>query len=88
MSSITLAFSSSRSKTLADLPAGVRGVVVVVDDVAANNGRADRLLSLGVTPGASVTVLQTFPGVVFLCDQTELAIERSVARSIHVRVTD
>jgi Fe2+ transport system protein FeoA len=87
MSSITLAFSSSRSKTLADLSAGVRGVVVVVD-VAANNGRADRLLSLGVTPGASVTVLQTFPGVVFLCDQTELAIERSVARSIHVRVTD
>jgi hypothetical protein len=32
--------------------------------------------------GAAVTVLQTFPGIVFLCDQTELAIERKVADSI------
>jgi len=50
------------------------------------NGRTDRLLALGVTPGATVTVLQTFPGVVFLCDQTELAVERGVADAILVRV--
>jgi Fe2+ transport system protein FeoA len=47
---------------------------------------ADRLLSLGVTPGAGVVVLQTFPGIVFLCDQTELAVERSVVSSIRVRL--
>jgi len=29
-------------------------------------------------------VLQTFPGIVFECDQTELAVERAVARSIFV----
>jgi len=86
MSSITLAFSSSRVKTLAELPEGARGVVVSVR--ASNGGRADRLLALGVTPGASVSVLQTFPGVVFLCDQTELAIERSVAGSILVRIEE
>jgi Fe2+ transport system protein FeoA len=84
MSSITLAFSSKRVKTLAELPAGARGVVVHVSE--SNAGRTDRLLSLGVTPGARVSVLQTFPGVVFLCDQTELAVERSVATSVFVRV--
>jgi len=45
-------------------------------------GRADRLAALGVTPGASITVLQTFPGIVFECDQTEVAVERAVARAI------
>jgi Fe2+ transport system protein FeoA len=43
---------------------------------------------MGVTPGASVTVLQTFPGFVFLCDLTELAVERSVADAILVRVRE
>jgi Fe2+ transport system protein FeoA len=45
-------------------------------------GRADRLAALGVTPGASVIILQTFPGIVFECDQTEVAVERAVARAI------
>jgi Fe2+ transport system protein FeoA len=86
MSSITLAFSSSAVKPLGDLPERARGVVVEVR--ASDSGRADRLLSLGVTPGAAVTVLQTFPGVVFLCDQTELAIERMVAQSVLVRLEE
>ena len=45
-------------------------------------GRADRLAALGVTPGAAIRVLQTFPGIVFECDQTEVAVERAVARVI------
>ena len=86
MSSISLAFSFSRVKTLAELPAGARGVVVSVRAHARE--RVDRLRALGVTPGAGVWVLQTFPGVVFLCDQTELAIERSVADSVLVRIEE
>jgi DtxR family Mn-dependent transcriptional regulator len=50
------------------------------------NGRAERLAALGVTPGARIRVLQTFPGIVFECDQTELAVERNVARVIMVDV--
>ena len=83
MSSITLAFSSSGTVPLTALRAGSRGVVVEVR--GSDNGRVDRLLALGVTPGARVSVLQTFPGIVFLCDQTELAVERGVAESIIVR---
>jgi Fe2+ transport system protein FeoA len=49
-------------------------------------GRPERLAALGVTRGATVRVLQTFPGIVFECDQTELAVERSVAGSILVEL--
>jgi Fe2+ transport system protein FeoA len=95
MSSITLAFSSKRGQrrlernrarngvALSSLREGARAIIVAVR--AGDAGRTDRLLALGVTPGAAVTVLQTFPGIVFLCDQTELAIERGVAHSIMVR---
>ena len=57
-----------------------------MDVRAHESGRGDRLLALGVTLGARVTMMQTFPGVVFLCDQTELAVERSVADAILVRL--
>jgi DtxR family Mn-dependent transcriptional regulator len=67
---------------LAVLRAGDRARVVEV--LRDPNGRSDRLAALGVTPGAHVKVLQTFPGIVFECDQTELAVERSVARVIQV----
>ncbi|HZP49011.1 MAG TPA: FeoA family protein [Vicinamibacterales bacterium] len=94
MSSVHLAFSSRTrgrapqepvggARPLSSLGEGTRGVVVEVRADA--GGRTDRLLSLGVTPGASVVVLQTFPGIVLLCDQTELAVERQVADAILVR---
>jgi Fe2+ transport system protein FeoA len=50
--------------------------------------RAERLAALGVSAGASIRVLQTFPGIIFECDQTELAVERSVAMSILVLIEE
>jgi DtxR family Mn-dependent transcriptional regulator len=84
MCSVRLAFSSEGVRSLSSLEEGNRGVVVEV--CADAGGRADRLLALGVTPGARIDVLQTFPGIVFLCDQTELAIERGVGDAILVRI--
>jgi DtxR family Mn-dependent transcriptional regulator len=70
------------ARPLSSLDVGVTGVVArVLRDHA---GRADRLAALGVTPGAHVRVLQTFPGIVFQCDETEIAVERRVARAILV----
>ena len=77
MSFMHLAFSSDGARPLSSLREGDQAIVVGV--VADTAGRADRLLSLGVSPGAVVTMLQRVPGVVFLCDQTELAVERGVA---------
>ena len=83
MSSMRLAFSSDGLRPPTAMTERAGGVVVEVRADA--EGRADRLLALGVTPGARVTLLQSFPGVVFLCDQTELAVERQVADAILVR---
>lgn len=74
--------ASDQRRTLASMRAGESGVIVEV--IVDPNGRADRLAALGVTPGARIRVLQTFPGIVFECDQTELAVERAVARVVIV----
>jgi len=72
-------------RPLASLEPGTSGRVArVTRDLT---GRAERLAALGVSPGASIRVLQTFPGIVFECDQTEMAVERAVARAIFVEVT-
>jgi Fe2+ transport system protein FeoA len=81
--SCTLLTFSSRSVPLTSLPVGAHALVHGV--AGAGSARVERLLSLGITAGAVVTMLQTFPGVVFFCDQTELAVEHAVARAILVR---
>jgi Fe2+ transport system protein FeoA len=81
MSSIHLAFSSER-QPLSALREGTRATVTHLAPRRADG--AERLQALGVTSGAVIVVLQTFPGVVFLCDQTELAVERAVAETILV----
>ena len=76
--------TTSTPTPLAHLTPGTRGRVArITRDLT---GRAERLAALGVTPGASIRVLQTFPGIVFECDQTEMAVERAVARSILVEI--
>jgi len=69
---------------LSALGAGQRARVVRV--LCPDQACAHRLAAFGVTPGASLTVLQTFPGMIFQCDETEFAIEPDVARSIVVEV--
>lgn len=71
-------------RALASLSPGTRGCIVCVSRDL--RGRAERLAALGVTAGAPIRVLQTFPGIVFECDQTEMAVERAVARAILVDV--
>ena len=86
MCSMRLAFSSDGVRPLSSLTEGDRGLIVGV--IPDGMGRSDRLLALGVTPGATVTMLQNFPGVVFLCDQTELAVERRVADVVMVSLKE
>lgn len=76
--------SASEVRPLSALASGATGRIVrVTRDLTT---RVERLAALGVSAGASVRVLQTFPGIVFECDQTELAVERLVARSIWIEL--
>jgi Fe2+ transport system protein FeoA len=86
MSSMRLVSGSKGLRALSSLPPGTRGTVQRVH--AHGGDRVDRLMALGVTAGAPITVLQNFPGIVFLCDQTELAVERAVADAILVKTAE
>jgi Fe2+ transport system protein FeoA len=81
--SCTLLTFTSRAVPLSTLAVGAHALVHGLSNP--DHQRAERLLALGITSGAIVTMLQTFPGVVFFCDQTELAVERAVADAILVR---
>jgi Fe2+ transport system protein FeoA len=81
-----LVSGSKGVRTLSSLRPGARATVHRVQGHGVD--RVDRLVALGVTAGAPITVLQTFPGIVFLCDQTELAVERAVADTILVRLSE
>ena len=81
--SCTLVTFTSKAVPLSSLAVGEHGLVHGLS--TPDHARVERLLALGITAGAIVTMLQTFPGVVFFCDQTELAVERAVADAILVR---
>ncbi len=51
---------------------------------AREHSRLLRLAALGITPGASLRLLQKWPSCIVECDETEIAIEADVARSIYV----
>jgi len=52
---------------------------------ATEHARMLKLSSLGMTPGNRLKLLQKWPSCVFECDETEIAVDSDVARSIYVR---
>jgi Fe2+ transport system protein FeoA len=69
--------------TLEDLPVDREGEVVALD--LRNNPQLAKLSAYGLTPGSRVQVRQRWPEYVIRVGETELAMEGSVAASIHVR---
>jgi Fe2+ transport system protein FeoA len=81
-----LVFSRERTCRLSTLETWTCGVVIWVDP---HRGDAvDRLLGFGITPGANVKVLQTYPTFKLLCDEAELSIDPALADAIFVKPED
>ena len=49
------------------------------------HARMLKLSSLGITPGNRLKLLQKWPSCVLQCDETEIAVEESLAKCIYVR---
>jgi DtxR family transcriptional regulator, Mn-dependent transcriptional regulator len=64
------------------LDVGERAQVSYVS--AANFPRIQKLFALGVAPGVPIKVLQKSPSFVIQCDETQIALERDIARDIYV----
>ena len=68
---------------LSILPTGARARVVLLAPEL--RGRADRLASLGISPGSEVHLLQRLPTYVVEAGETRLAVDAEVARRIFVQ---
>ena len=68
---------------LAEMHAGERGTIAYLSTSEADT--MQKLMSLGTLPGVPVTVIQTFPSVVFQVGQTQIALDKALARDIYVR---
>jgi Fe2+ transport system protein FeoA len=68
---------------LSILPAGARARVVLLAPELLD--RADRLASLGLSPGNEVQLLQRLPAFVVEVGETRLAVDADVARRIFVQ---
>ena len=51
---------------------------------AARFSRLQQLSALGLVPGAVIKVQQKYPSFVIQCDETQIALEREIARDIYV----
>jgi len=68
---------------LSVLPSGSRARVVIVGPELRD--RADRLASLGLSPGNEIHLLQKRPAFVIAAGETEVALDAEVARQIFVQ---
>jgi Fe2+ transport system protein FeoA len=71
-------------RTLAALRAGETGLVIAVS--GAEPALRMKLSHLGLLPGAEVAVQQSRPATVVRVGETTVALQRTVAAAVHVRV--
>jgi Fe2+ transport system protein FeoA len=69
---------------LSCLHAGERGVIAAIG--ASDTDAIRKLMALGVLPGATVSIIQTFPSHVLQIGQTQLAVDTALAETITVRL--
>lgn len=76
-------FLESLVVPLSKLPAGQAGKIVYV--LTHKHPQLHRLMSLGIVPGARISVHQTFPSFVIQVEETQVALESDIAKEIYVK---
>ncbi|MDP2916354.1 MAG: metal-dependent transcriptional regulator [Dehalococcoidia bacterium] len=72
--------------SLSQLVPGQKGAVAYV--YASGSNQLQKLMAMGVLPGAPITLIQRFPSFVFQIRQTQFAVDKEIADTIYVRLTD
>ena len=70
---------------LSQLVPGQKGTVAYV--YASESNQLQKLMAMGVLPGAPITLVQRFPSFVFQIRQTQFAVDKEIADTIYVRLT-
>lgn len=69
---------------LRDLEVSDRGTIAYL--ATNDQGRLNKLMSMGALPGISVIMIQKFPSYVFQIGQSQFAIDQEMAEGIYVRL--
>ena len=69
---------------LSQLSQGQKGKVAYI--YAPETGKLQKLMAMGVLPGAPIDLIQEFPSFVFQTGQTQFAVDKEIADTIYVRL--
>ena len=70
---------------LSQLPRGQRGKVAYI--YAPEAGQLQKLVAMGILPGAPIRLIQAFPSYVFEVGYTQFAVDKEIADAIYIRPT-
>jgi len=69
---------------LSQLSPGQHGRVAYIH--APQTNKLQKLMAMGILPGAPLTLLQAFPSYVFAAGETQFAVDKEIAEAIYVRL--
>ena len=69
---------------LADVKKGAKGKVAYL--CTRDNRKLQKLMTMGVLPGVAIEVIQNFPSFVFQVGNTQIAVDKEMARDIFLRL--
>lgn len=71
---------------LSQLAPGHKGKVAYI--FADEPSKLQKLIAMGIHPGAQINLIQNFPSYVFQAGQTQFAVDKEIADSIYVRLIE
>ena len=71
---------------LSQLAQGQKGKVAYV--YAPESDKLQKLMAMGILPGAPIILIQSFPSFVFQARQTQFAVDKEIADAIYVRLVE
>jgi DtxR family Mn-dependent transcriptional regulator len=71
---------------LSRLTPGQNGKVAYV--YAPESSQLQKLMAMGILPGAPISLIQSFPSYVFKVGQTQFAVDKEIADAIYVRLVE
>ncbi len=69
---------------LSQLSQGQKGKVAYI--YAPESDKLQKLMAMGILPGAPIILIQSFPSYVFQARQTQFAVDKEIANAIYVRL--
>ena len=71
---------------LSQLAQGQKGKVAYI--YAPESSKLQKLMAMGILPGAPIILIQSFPSYVFQAGQTQFAVDKEIADAIYIRLIE